>query len=423
MTSWETLDRYLILSSDAHAGAPMAAYKAYLEPVWHEEFDAWLSGVVNPWVDVNDTRNWNSADRLVAMDAEGVAGEVLFPNTLPPFYDILAHLSGVPRTREEFERRWAGLRAHNRWLADFCAEAPQRRRGLIQLIPNDVDAAVAEIRWASEHDVIGGVMLPAVPPNHAVEPYFHRRYDALWEAAVEHGYAVHQHQGSGSPDVGAGEEVDRSVGYVNHELWTRLTLSHLIVGGVLERHPDLRFVWTEMPGLRWVVEDLERITRQLKVIQSRYGGDPRQLNFAGSFGSATTEALSLTPLEYFRRNCYIGASLLAPHDVRYINVLGADRIMWGHDFPHPEGSSGRTTDALRLNFADFSDADCRQMLTATAAGVYHFDTQALTPVAERVGPPVELVHTPLAEIPVSPGAAFSEPDELARALDDAATWR
>jgi hypothetical protein len=177
-----------------------------------------------------------------------------------------------------------------------------------------------------------------------------------------------------------------------------------------------------MPGLRWVVEDLERITRQLKVIQSRYAGDPQQLNFASSFGSATTEGLSLTPLEYFRRNCYIGASLLAPYDVRYINVLGADRIMWGHDFPHPEGSSGRTTDALRLLFAEFSDAECRQMLAGTAAGVYHFDAPALAPIAARIGPPVELVHTPLTEIPVSTGSAFAPPEELALALEDA-SWR
>src|ERR1700753_990129 len=103
MSTWETLDRYLILSSDAHAGAPMAAYKGYLEPRWHADFDAWLAAVVNPWVDISDTRNYDSADRLVAMDGEGVCGEVLFPNTLPPFYDILAHLSGVPRTREQFE--------------------------------------------------------------------------------------------------------------------------------------------------------------------------------------------------------------------------------------------------------------------------------------------------------------------------------
>ena len=155
-------------------GRSAADYRPYLASQWHAEFDEWLAGVVNPWVDTSDTRNWNSDDRLAGMDAEGVTGEVLFPNTLPPFYDILAHLSGVPRDRDDFEHRWAGLQAHNRWLVDFCNEAPDRRRGLIQLLPNDIDVAVTEMRWAANTTSIGGVMLPAVAPNHPVEPYLPR---------------------------------------------------------------------------------------------------------------------------------------------------------------------------------------------------------------------------------------------------------
>jgi predicted TIM-barrel fold metal-dependent hydrolase len=416
MRRWDTIDRYMILSSDAHAGAPMAAYKDFLASEWHDEFDAWLAAVVNPWVDVNDTRNWHSADRVAAMDAEGITGEILFPNTLPPFYDIAAHLSGVPRDAGELARRWAGLQAHNRWLVEFCNEEPLRRRALIQLLPNDVDAAIAEMRWAREHDVVGGVMLPAVPPNHVVEPYFHARYEPLWSAAEELRLPIHQHQGSGSPDVGMDQTVGRSVFYVDLELWTRLTLGHLIVGGVFERHPDLRVVWTEMPGLRWVVEDLERITRQLRVVQRRYADDPRQLNFWRTFGSDAVESLTLSPIEYFRRNCYLGASMLSRGDVRYVNVIGADRIMWGHDFPHEEGSCGRASDALRVNLHDVPVTDCRRMLAGTAAELYGFDLDALVPVAERVGPPVELVHTPLDERPVSKGSAFWEPDELQGAL-------
>ena len=294
---------------------------------------------------------------------------------------------------------------------------PQRRRGLIQLLPNDIEAAVAEMKWASQHGVIGGVMLPAVPPNHTVEPYFHPRYDDLWAAAVELGFAIHQHQGSGAPDLGYDIDVGRSVRYVDHELWTRLTMSHLIVGGVFERHPELIVVWTEMPGLRWVVEELERITRQLQVISTRYSNDPAQLNFPSAFGSATVEGLSLTPIEYFRRNCYIGASMVPNYDIQYINVLGADRIMWGHDFPHDEGACRRTTDSLRINFHDFSQADCRQMFGGTAAGVYRFDLDALTPVAARIGPPVELVHTPLTNYTTCNGSAFWEPNEMQQALD------
>ena len=184
MTKWDALDRYLILSSDAHAGAQNAQYKDYLDRDLHDEFDAWLAAVVKPWHNTADTTNWDSADRLVAMDRQGVCGEVIFPNTLPPFFDVLAHLSGTPRDRAEFDRRWAGLRAHNRWLVEFCQALPDRRRGLIQLLPNDIDAAVDELRWASEYDVIGGVMLPAVPPNHPVEPFYDERYDPLWRAAV-----------------------------------------------------------------------------------------------------------------------------------------------------------------------------------------------------------------------------------------------
>ncbi len=322
----DTIDRYMILSSDAHAGAPLAAYKEYLDPRWHDDFDPWLAAVVNPWFDVRDDRNWDSA----TSSRTGVAD---------------------------------------------C----------IQLVPNDVDAAVSEMRWASRHRSIGGAMLPAIPPNHAVEPYFHHRYEPLGHAAVELGMPLHQHQGSGNPDSGMDQ---------------------------FERHPELRVVWTEIPGLRWAVEDLERMTRQLRAIQSRHAGNPRQVNYFQTFGSATTEGLSLTPLEYFRRNCHIGASLLRPYDVADIAVLGADRIMWGHDFPHPEGADGRTSDALRLNFWDFPAPVCRQMLSETAAEVYRFDIPALTAVAARIGPPVELVHSPLVDVPGSGGSAFCEPLQL-----------
>ena len=101
MTDWKTIDRYMILSSDAHAGALAAEYRNYLPSQWHAEFDAWLAAIVNPWVDTNDARNWDSSDRLTAMEGEGVTGEVLFPNTLPPFYDIrhCEHKEGAALTR------------------------------------------------------------------------------------------------------------------------------------------------------------------------------------------------------------------------------------------------------------------------------------------------------------------------------------
>jgi predicted TIM-barrel fold metal-dependent hydrolase len=418
---WDSIDRYMILTSDSHGGAAMADYKPYLEGRWHDEFDAWLAGVRNPWVDLRDPEraklNWDSDARLAAMDAEGITGEIIFPNTLPPFFDILAHLSGVPVEPAEFDRRWAGLRAHNRWLADFCTAAPGRRRGLVQLLPNDIDAAVDELRWAKATGVMGGAMIPAIPPNHAVAPFFDPRYDPLWAACAELELPLHQHQGTGSPDVGIDQPVGRSIFFSELDLWTRRTLLHLIVGGVFERHPHLRVVWTEMWGLRWAVEDLDRITRRLANIQSRYADDPTQLNYAQTFGSAEVDSLTLTPLEYFRRNCWIGASMLPRHEVKFCDALGVDRIMWGNDFPHDEGTWPLTTEALRFTLFDVPDATCRQLLAGTAASLYGFDLDALTPIAAAIGPRVDDVHDRLAERPRSRSEAFAREDELQHALN------
>ncbi|HZQ56991.1 MAG TPA: amidohydrolase family protein [Acidimicrobiales bacterium] len=405
-------DRYLIVTSDAHAGAPMAGYKPYLPAAWHDEFDAWLAGVVMPWVDVNDTTNWDNGARLAQMDADGVTAEVIFPNTLPPFFDILAHLSGVPRDREAFARKWAGLQAHNRWLEDFSRDGGPRRRGIAQLLPNDIDAAVAEVRWAAGTGVMAGVMLPAVPPNHVVEPYFHPRYDPLWAACTETGQPVHQHQGTGAPDVGADVPVGWTIFFTELETWARRTMHHLIVGGVFERHPALQVVWTEMWGLRWVVEELASMTLRLRNVQSRFAGAPGALNYARTFGSPTVDALSLSPLEYFRRNCSIGASMLPRHDVRFCQALGTDRIMWGTDAPHPEGSAPHTTAALRTTLFDVPVEDCRAMLGLNAAARYGFDLGTLMPVAARIGPFVDEVATPLAEPLVLPGVAFAPEDPL-----------
>jgi len=416
MARWDESDRYLIVTSDAHGGAAMADYRPYLEVGWRDEFDTWLAGVVMPWFDVSNTTNWDSDLRLAAMDADGVSAEIVFPNTLPPFFDILAHLSGVPRDRGTFDRKWAGLRAHNRWLVDFCAGAPARRRGIVQLLPNDIDAAVGEMRWAAATGTAAGVMLPAIPPNHIVEPYFHERYDPLWEASVDTGLPVHQHQGTGSPDVGADVAVGNSIFFTELDHWTRRTMHHLIVGGVFERHPRLQVVWTEMWGLRWAVEELAHMTLRLRNVQSRYGGDPQSLNYSRTFGSPVVDGLSLTPIEYFRRNCLIGASMLPRHEVRYIGTLGVDRIMWGTDAPHPEGSAPYTTEALRTTLHDVPVDDCRAMLGGNAARAYGFDLEALAPIADTLGPLVAEVARPLLARNAHPGVAFNAEDPLEAVL-------
>jgi predicted TIM-barrel fold metal-dependent hydrolase len=381
--------RYTIISVDGHAGADLLAYKPYLAARWHDEFDAWAAAYVNPFADLlakTAYRNWDSARRLEETESQGVAAEVLFPNTVPPFF-AQGNLTALEPTADDYERRWAGLQAHNRWLADFCAEAPGRRAGLAQVFLNDVDDACAEIRWAHEHmHVFGGVLLPNVAPNSAVAPLWDPVYEPLWDLCEERDVVLNVHAGSGLPDFGD-LEAARAIMLIELAWFAHRAVWHLIFGGVLERHPNLRIVLTEQ-GTGWIprgIETLDWFHRRMT-----HGGAAEAVFFG-----AVAKGMSMTPAEYFRRNFWVGASFLRPSESVLRYDVGVDRIMWGADYPHSEGSYPYTTEALRAAFADVPPVETMQMLSTTAATVYPFDLALLDGIGSRIGPTVAEVQVPL----------------------------
>jgi hypothetical protein len=58
----------------------------------------------------NAPLNWDANLRLEHLDDQGIAAEVLFTNTAPPFYPSGVLTSPGPRSRSEYELRFAGLR-------------------------------------------------------------------------------------------------------------------------------------------------------------------------------------------------------------------------------------------------------------------------------------------------------------------------
>ena len=416
MPSSSAADRYLIITSDAHGGAPMADYKPYLERRWHDHFDTWLAGVIMPWVDVDDASNWDSDLRLANMDADGVSGEIVFPNTLPPFFDILAHLSGVPRGPETFERKWAGLQAHNRWLVDFCRQAPLRRRGIVQLLPNDIDAAVAEIRWAAARPgSLPASCSPRSLPTTSCGRTSTKDTTHCGRPASRSGSPCTSIRARAVPDVGADEPVGRSIFFTELDLWTRRTMHHLIVGGVFERHPDLQVVWTEMWGLRWVVEELAHITLRLQNVQSacrrcREAGAP---NYQMTFGSADgrrplAHAARVLPPQLLDR----GEHAAPPRGASYCGCSV------------PTGSCGarilRTRKGRRRSPRGACGPRCSTWRSPTAGrcsvamrpGSYGFDLEALAPLAARIGPRVDEVARPLEQPAIHAGVVFARENPL-----------
>src|SRR5579875_2614015 len=203
----ETVDRaggrYTVITADSHAGGSHAAYREYLEERFLDDFDAWRGRYRNPFKDLGDQRryrNWDNDMRNSQQEADGVVGEVIFPNTVPPFFPSFVLFAGPPKP-EDYEHRLAGIRAHNRWLVDFCADFPARRAGIGQIFINNLDDALEDVRWIKEHGLRGGVLLPTVPPDcDYVAPLYDRSYDPLWALCEELEVPVNCHGGTGSPD-------------------------------------------------------------------------------------------------------------------------------------------------------------------------------------------------------------------------------
>ena len=96
--------------------------------------------------------------------------------------------------------------------------------------------------------------------------------------------------------------------------------------------------------------------------------------------------MSLKPSEYWQRQCMVGSSFIRPDEVKLRHAVGLDKIMWGSDYPHKEGTLPFTLEALRASFAGIEAGEVQTMLADNAARCYGFDLDALRPVADEVGP-------------------------------------
>ena len=392
-------ERYTVISADCHAGADLLDYRPYLASRYHEAFDAWAANYVNPFADLQAPeadRNWDSGRRLAELEQDGIVAEVVFPNTVPPFYPSTSLTAAQP-TSEEYESRWAGLQAHNRWMADFCGLAPGRRAGTFQILLGDLDAAVAEVRRCHAAGLTGGVVLPGVPPGSPVPELYSAAYDPLWAVCAELGVPVNHHGGSAGPVLGE-EPAARAVFMVETTWFSHRALWHLVFGGAFRRFPDLRLVLTEQ-GSGWipgVLDMLDYYHRRL------VGAAGRAATAESKFGAGLAEAMGAGPRAVWERNCFVGASFMRAHEVPLRDRIGLDKIMWGSDFPHDEGTFPHTTEALRTAYAGLPYAEVAAMVGGNAARVYGFDLPALDALAAKAGPLVDEVALPLDAPP--PGA-------------------
>jgi predicted TIM-barrel fold metal-dependent hydrolase len=384
------MSKLMIISSDCHAGAQPQTYREYLPERLRGAFDEWqaqyeieMAKRIGTFFDqeaqgARDNNKsalagiegeWNPDVRLKQLEDDGIAGEVIFPQMAPFGGGLLQY-----RTKVDAKQNLEGNRAYNRWLADLCNANPGRHAGVAMITVEDIDVAIKDVTAAKEMGLWGGVLIPAGTGDN---PYYHdERYEPLWSACEELEMPIHTHSGW-SPDYGNGPA--STAMFIAEVSWyAHRPFTCFVWAGVFERHPKLKMVMTEQ-GTRWILETLRVFERNYDSPLFKY------------FGSG----LSLRPTEYFQRQVFFGASMLSPEDCALRYEIGVDKLMWGSDYPHLEGTWPNTMPALQATFGPLEkESETRAMLGENAAEVFRFDLDLMRKTADRVGPTLGDIGAP-----------------------------
>ena len=395
------MDRYLVISSDTHAGPPSAAYRDYIDAAYRDAFDRDLETAVAlrslilesaseeqarfrvEWEeetgDGGQLASYDAATRNAELDKEGVAGEVIFPDA-----DVLGGGASAPFSAGlqssgelDGELVMVGARAHNRWLAELCSDSPERRCGVATVpILHDIPAALVEMRRVADT----GLRAMMIPTLWGSKPAYHDPlYEPVWAAAEDLGLTIAVHSGGASKDIQPGPGMV-PIYATEAWWWAARPLWVLVWSGVFDRHPGLRIAITE-DGAWWLPDIVERMDEKW------IGGHNTR-----KFGSLFRDAIARKPSEYFGTNVFLGVLTPTRHEIATRERVGVRTLLWGNDFPHPEGTWPHTRQSIHDVFHDVPVDETAQMLGLTAAEVYRFDIEKLAGTAERIGPTHEEVH-------------------------------
>jgi predicted TIM-barrel fold metal-dependent hydrolase len=344
-----------------------------------ERAAGWLARYSTDWVIPGD----GDGRRLAVLEEQGIHAEVTYPGPVLAGCVSPAMYLGS-QTADGLEVVWPAIHGYNRWLAEFCAAAPGRRAGCIPVDLHDLDRAVQEVEWARDHDVFGGVMLPAMSVKSKLPGYADDYYEPLWAACEAQQLPVNLHTGASGSATDAKYLYDAKrggmLGLYEVFVFTRRPLWFLVFGGVFDRHPGLKVVVAEN-GVQW----LPSLVRDMEQFFDTHGAAP------------VRSSLAMRPAEYFDRHVFLAGSLMQRSDAEMRGEIGLGRLMWGADYPHLEGAAPAHREVLGHVFGGLPEPDVRRILGLNAMGVWGFDAGLLQSVADRVGPTVADLASPLSK--------------------------
>ena len=265
--------------------------------------------------------SFRSQDRVAALDHLGFASQLVFTTACLSNFGL--------EQRGEIELSIEAARAHNRMMTEFCSV--DRRLLATGYVPLIDRARAPQIALEALRLGAKALMIPSRhPPGFSPS---HRELDALWAVAQEAGVPILFHVGgeekmqnayleNGLPyvkDFHGGDENFTSLSFMSIPLSVWQTLSALVIDGVFDRFPRLKFGAIEL-GASW----LPSLMKFLDSGVAAFGKEERLQTLSGKPSEVLRRQLRVTPY---------------PHeDTRWIiENSGEEMILFSSDFPHVEG--------------------------------------------------------------------------------------
>lgn len=240
------------------------------------------------------------------LDAIGIDYASIFPT---PMLSLGLH--------PEVEMEVALARAYNTWVCEEWLARDDRLRAMLYLPFNDPEASLAEIERMADRPGVIGFMVTSVRKV----PLYHNRYMPVYATLAERGLPIGFHTAVQWRD-GPLEQLNRflSVHSLGFPLHNMVQATNIIINGLPERFPDLKWVFFEA-GVYWIPFLGARLDN--------------------SYMMRASEAplLQRRPSEYLREFYYSTQPIEWPDDLEHLQAVfamigGADRLLYASDWPH-----------------------------------------------------------------------------------------
>ena len=284
-------------------------------------------------------------EQIKDMDFEGIYAGMLYPSFGLALY----------RCVHDIELLTSIFRTYNDWLAEFCNPFLARLKGIAMINLDDVETGIKELERCAKMGLVGAMIAVYPLPD---RPYSLPEYEPFWSAAQDLQMPLSLHFTTNRP-VSQDEfhpiNIVNLTDFTNVDHWVRMSLADLILNGVFERHPQLQVGAVEHE-MSWVPHFLDRLdynyTQRIRL--------PDTYRFK-------EDAL---PSDYFQRNVFLSFQEdgLA---ISQRDLIGVDNMMWGSDYPHPEGTFPRSREILEEILADCTEDEKAKIAGGNAARVYH----------------------------------------------------